>query len=190
MTSHPVRLLVIDGRAPTGRSGRAVADWFVSRARRRPGLDVEHVVVAELGLPLYPPASGHPTLHDWAARVRAADAAVIVMPEYNRSFPAGVKLAVDALQDEWEDLPVGFVTYGGISGGLRAADQLRPVLGELRAVVVRDTVSFAYPWERLDDTGVLDPGDGAEVAADVLLADLERWALLLRRGRAADGRAA
>jgi NAD(P)H-dependent FMN reductase len=42
--------------------------------------------------------------------------------------------------------PVGFVSYGGVSGGLRAVEQLRLVFAELRAVTVRDTVSFDGAW--------------------------------------------
>lgn len=180
----PLRLLVLDGRSPDGRSGRAVADWFVDRARRRAALRTDHVVLHLLGLPLFLTDSGDPVVARWRARVGAADVVAVVTPEYNQSFPAGVKQAIDVVRDEWADKPVGLVTYGGISGGLRAADQLRPVFAELRGVAVRDTVSFVRPWDRLDDRGRLTADAAAEAAADVLLAELERWGGLLREVRA------
>lgn len=45
-------------------------------------------------------------------------------------------------RDPWRAKPVGFVSYGGVSGGLRAVEQLRLVFAELHAVTVRDTVSL------------------------------------------------
>jgi NAD(P)H-dependent FMN reductase len=57
----------------------------------------------------------------WSATVAAADAVVFVMPEYNRTFTAPLKNALDYLYYEWNYKPVGLVSYGGVSGGLRAA---------------------------------------------------------------------
>ena len=50
-------------------------------------------------------------------RLGAADAFVVVTPEYNRSFPASLKNAIDWHFKEWQAKPVGFVSYGGMSGG-------------------------------------------------------------------------
>lgn len=184
MPPDPLRLLVLDGRSPDGRSGRAVADWFVDRARRRSALRTDHVVLHLLGLPLFLRGSGDPVVARWRAHVGAADVVAVVTPEYNQSFPAGVKQAIDVVREEWADKPVGLITYGGISGGLRAADQLRPVFAELRAIAVRDTVSSVRPWDRLDDHGRLAADAEADAAVDVLLGELERWGRLLRGVRA------
>ena len=51
--------------------------------------------------------------------------------------------------------PVAFVSYGGVSGGLRAVEQLRLVFAELHAVTMRDAVSFAGAWEQFDQSGKL-----------------------------------
>lgn len=53
--------------------------------------------------------------------VDAADAFVIVMPQYNYGFNAALKNALDYLFDEWRDKPVGLVSIGSVSGGLRGA---------------------------------------------------------------------
>ncbi|MBW3621470.1 MAG: NAD(P)H-dependent oxidoreductase [Actinobacteria bacterium] len=182
MPPSPLRLVVLDARAPGGRSGRAVAEWFRSRARRHPDLELDVVVLAELDLPLFLPPAGHPAVAPHAARIGAADAVVVITPEYNQSFPGGLKQAIDVVRGEWAAKPVAFVTYGGVSGGLRAADQLRPVFAELHAVAIRDTVSFVRPWERLRGDR-FEPDPGADAAAETLLDELTWWATLLREAR-------
>jgi hypothetical protein len=74
--------------------------------------------------------------------IDAADAFVVVTPEYNHSYPASLKHAIDMAHGEWNTKPVAFVSYGGISGGLRAVEALRLVFAELHATTIRDTVSF------------------------------------------------
>ncbi len=69
---------------------------------------------------------------------------VVVTPEYNHSFPGPLKAAIDRHVTPWQAKPVGFVSYGGISGGLRAVEHLRQVFAELHAVTVRETVSFIW----------------------------------------------
>ena len=92
-------------------------------------------------------------------RLAAADAFVVVTPEYNHSFPASLKNAIDWHFKEWQAKPVGFVSYGGMSGGLRAVEHLRQVFVELHAVTVRDAVSFHGVWGLFDTDG--QPKDAA-----------------------------
>jgi len=172
-TEHPIRLAVVVGSVREGRFGPVVAAWFADRARARPEFAVDVVDLAETGL-----GSG------FAARIGAADAVVVVTPEYNHSYPGPLKTAIDASGGQWRAKPVGFVAYGGLSGGLRAVEHLRPVLAELHAVGLRDTVSFHGAAGAFDDaTG--RPRDGAaDAAATVLLDALAWWARTLRRARA------
>jgi NAD(P)H-dependent FMN reductase len=78
---------------------------------------------------------------------------VVVTPEYNHGYTAALKQLIDAVKAEWVAKPVGFVSYGGVSGGLRAVEQLRLVFAELHAVTIRDGVSFAMAWNRFDEAG-------------------------------------
>ncbi|MGW5570576.1 NADPH-dependent FMN reductase [Nocardia thailandica] len=165
----PLRVAVVIGSAREGRFGPTVAGWFAGRVADRAGLRADLVDVRDR-------APGE--------KLSRADAFVIVTPEYNHSFPGALKILIDDHVTEWHAKPVAFVSYGGISGGLRAVEQLRPVFAELHAVTVRDTVSFAHPWHRFDDTGgLLDPGD-AEAAAATLLDRLTWWGAALRTARA------
>jgi hypothetical protein len=48
-----------------------------------------------------------------APRLAAADAFVVVTPEYDRSFRAPLKTAIDRYLQEWRAKPVAIVSYGG-----------------------------------------------------------------------------
>lgn len=152
-----------------GRSGPRIARWFLERAVVHPSVQAR---LLDLGR-----GSGG---WDVGRRIAAADAVVLVTPEYNHSFPGGLKTAIDALRDEWRLTPVGIVSHGGISGGLRATEQLRLVFAELRAVVVRETVSFAHPHERFGEDGRLRDPAGADAAATRMLTELAWWGRALR----------
>jgi NAD(P)H-dependent FMN reductase len=178
----PLELAVLIGSSRKGRIGRVVADWFVQRAGERE-LKIDVIDLAELSLPL--DLQPDDAVRDLAERVGAADAVVMVTPEYNHGYPAALKLAIDSLRSEWMAKPVGFVSYGGLSGGLRAVEQLRQVCAELHMVSLRDTVSFHQVHARFDATGRLRHPDPAAAAADRLLDGIAWWGWALRRARAA-----
>ena len=115
----------------------------------------------------------------FAERFAAADAFAVVTPEYNHSYPAGLKNAIDWHNRQWHAKPVGIVSYGGISGGLRATEHLRQVFAELHAVTMRDTVSFHNVWGYLDEGDSLSAPEPSESAAKVLLVQLGWWARAL-----------
>lgn len=174
-----VRVAVVVGSTRPGRFAPTVAGWFAEHAAGRNDLEVEVVDLLDVE-----PGAG------FGAAIGRADAVVVVVPEYNHSFPGPLKTAIDSLKPEWAAKPIGFVSYGGISGGLRAVEHLRGVFAELHAVGVRETVSFALAWEQFDGDG--RPKDAANVgaAADRMLEQLVWWARALRAGRAANPYAA
>ncbi len=117
------------------------------------------------------------------ARLDAADAVVVVTPDYNRSFPASLKAAIDWHYTEWQAKPIGFVGYSGSTGGLLAIEQLRQVFNELHAHTVRDYVSFPRYYELFEADGTLRDPKGAEAAAKVMLDQLLWWGSILRNAR-------
>ncbi|MGW1741983.1 NADPH-dependent FMN reductase [Nocardia sp. NPDC001965] len=179
----PLRVAVIIGSSRDGRFAPAVGDWFLARAARRADLAPITVDIATTELP-HTFGAPAPVIAETRETLDAADAFVVVTPEYNHSFPGTLKNFIDLHHAEWQAKPVGFVSYGGISGGLRATEHLRTVFAELHAVTVRDTVSFHNPWEQRDETGVLVPGTGADTAATALLDQLVWWGEALRTARA------
>ena len=107
---------------------------------------------------------------------------MVVTPEYNHSYPASLKDAIDYAKAEWFRKAIAFVSYGGVSGGLRAVEHLRGVFAELHAVGIRETVSFHGPFNGFGDDGPGDP-ESASQAAQIQLDDLVWWATTLRSGR-------
>lgn len=176
----PTLLVVIASTRP-GRVGLPVGEWFAERAAATDGWDVDLVDLAELALPLMDEPN-HPRLrryeHDhtraWSARVDAADAVVWVMPEYNHAFSAPLKNAIDYLYAEWGGKPVGYVSYGGLSGGIRAVQALKPVLVGLGMHPVAVGVHLPFVHSMLDDERRFVPTEHVEHSADAMLAELER----------------
>lgn len=78
---------------------------------------------------------------------------ILVMPVYNRSFPASLKNAIDWFHDEWAATPVGFVSYGGRTGGIEAVEQLRTIFVALSTMTIRNVLYFPNFWEVFDDDG-------------------------------------
>ncbi|MEU9443179.1 NAD(P)H-dependent oxidoreductase [Streptomyces sp. NPDC048304] len=187
----PLRVAVIVGSVREGRQGRAVADWFLGAAAGDTGLDLDVIDLAGIDLPLVLPEwGGTPSpeavaaLRDVSPRLAAADAFVVVTPEYNHSFPASLKNFIDWHHAQWRAKPVGFVSYGGLGGGLRAVEQLRLIFAELHATTVRDSVSLHGPWSGLGEDGT--PRDAAVCtgAAKGMLGQLAWWGRALRAARA------
>ncbi|GLW25965.1 NADPH-dependent oxidoreductase [Microbispora triticiradicis] len=183
-------IAMIIGSVRDGRVAPLVASWFAAQAERRDDLALDVIDLAETRLP--DGMRGHfggdrpEEVTALRPRVDEADAFVVVTPEYNRSFPAALKLMIDSYHREWAAKPVGFVSYGGMSSGLRAVEQLRLVFAELHAVTVRDSVAFRSPWTLFDDDGnwPKDPA-GAESAAKTMLDELVWFGRALRDARAA-----
>ncbi|WP_306360401.1 NADPH-dependent FMN reductase [Nocardia sp. CC227C] len=179
----PVRLEVIVASTRPGRFAPVVAEWFLRAARADGRFDIG--VVDLLDTPLPVDLSETPEAAAYRERVAAADAFVAVTSEYNHGYPASLKTALDSAKREWRGKPIGFVSYGGLSGGLRAVEQLRQVVAEIHMVSIRETVSFHEAKRKFDAAG--ETGDGAAVdAAGRLLRQLDWWGRHLRAARAAE----
>lgn len=179
MTDVPLHLAVVVGSNRDGRFSPVVARWVVEQARRRDDLTIDLLDLAELELPAVMPSRADDAVDAFARRLDAADAFVVVTPEYNHSYPAVLKHAIDLTGPEWRAKPVAFVSLGGVSGGLRAVEHLRLVFAEMRAVTMRESVSF----HRVARANFEQVARGAEKAARVQLDELVWWARALRAAR-------
>ncbi|MEU7866271.1 NAD(P)H-dependent oxidoreductase [Dactylosporangium sp. NPDC049140] len=185
------RLEVIVASTRPGRVGRLVADWFVGRAEEHNGFDVHVSDLAELNLPLldephHPSQRNYTKQHtkDWSATIDAADAVVFVMPEYNHSFTAPLKNAIDFLSEEWRDKPLAFVSYGGLSAGTRAVIALRPVVSALGMMAIKSQVAIPSRTHiTAEKTFESDPA--LDASAKAVLEELARLAPAFRTLRAA-----
>jgi NAD(P)H-dependent FMN reductase len=180
-------LQVIIGSTRPGRIGEAFARWFVPLAEKHGAFDVEVVDLAELNLP-FMDEPHHPRLaryqHEhtkgWSATVSRADAFVFVTPEYNYGYSAALKNAIDYLHQEWADKAVGFLSYGGVSAGTRAVQQLRQVLSALRMVTAVEAVTVPFAAQFLDDDREVQANDVMLTSAEAMLTELARLTARLR----------
>ena len=120
----------------------------------------------------------------WSAVVSRADAFVFVTPEYNHSFPAALKNALDYLHVEWADKAAALVSYGGVSAGLRAATALKPVLTSLRMVPVVEAATIPFFQQFLTEDGEFVPNDQLAGGGKAMLDELLRLTTVLRPLRA------
>jgi NAD(P)H-dependent FMN reductase len=162
------------GSTRPGRFCDTVVRWTAGQIASRAGF------VLELIDPAYAISA-----NDLKRRLASCDAFVVVTPEYNHGYPAPLKQLIDSFGEEWHAKPVAFVSYGGVSGGLRAVEQLRQVFAELHAVTIRDSVSFAGAWEQFDASGGLRSPERAERSMDAMLRRLRWWAAALAQARSA-----
>lgn len=188
MSVEPLKIVILVGSTRKGRFGPVVANWFAAQVRQRDDMELDLIDLVEANLPYELPdfnADEEPVaVRALTPRLAAADGFVFVTPEYNHSYPASLKNVVDWYRKEWQAKPVGFVSYGGLAGGLRSVEHLRPVLSEVHAVPIRDTVSFHGAGERFDGSGAPTDPRGCNAAAKTLLDQLAWWSGALRTARA------
>lgn len=186
-----VRIAIILGSTRPGRRGEAVARWVLDRAVARGDADYRLLDLADFELPHLdeplPPSMGryeYERTKKWSDAIDDFDGFVFVTPEYNRA-PSGVlKNALDYLYSEWNDKAAGIVSYGGAASGLRAAEALRLILGELQIADVRQSVGFSlmHDFENFT-TFAPGPQHGQHLATQ--LDQLVAWAGALREVRTA-----
>ena len=179
-----LHLAIIVGSTRVGRFAPTVASWFTGVAQSRGDLIVDVIDLAEAHLPDVLGGRSIPDRPAISARLAMADAFVVVTPEYNHSFPAPLKAAIDWHSQEWRAKPVGFVSYGGRSGGVRAVEQLRQIFAELHSTTVRNAVSFHDAWSQFDSDGQPTARDRYEAAANSMLDQLVWWGEALQEAKA------
>lgn len=182
--TEPTRLTIILGSAREGRYCDTVFRWVLAEIGSSTDFVVDVIDPASLDLGSLGRGNGGESVAALRQRIDEADAFLVVTPEYNHGYPAALKAVIDSAYIEWQAKPVAFISYGGISGGLRAVEQLRLVFAELHAVTLRDSVSFPIPWRRFGANGLADAHEERK-ALDMLLARLLWWSHTLRRARLA-----
>lgn len=184
------RLHVVTASTRPGRVGPAVTRWFADFARQRDLFDTHEVDLADFRLPVYDepqhPVTGqyaHAHTRAWAQSVAAADAFVFVTPEYNYNPPPSLVNALNYVYREWNYKPCAFVSYGGISGGLRAVQVAKQLVTTLKMMPMVEGVMVPMVAQCLDPKGALVPNAQIEQAAGQMLDELLKWTGALARLR-------
>jgi len=180
-----LKILVTSSRP--GRVGPVLARWIEPLARAHGEFRVTVVDLAELNLP-FMDEPNHPMKKDyqhdhtkaWSRLVDEADAFLILAAEYNHGFTAVFKNAVDYLFQEWKNKPVAFVGYGGVAGGTRSIQMMKPVLSGLGMVPLTEAVYLPFFRNQFDAPGEFVPTEDQNKVAGAMLNALARWAVALR----------
>ncbi|WP_019962032.1 NADPH-dependent FMN reductase [Woodsholea maritima] len=183
MTTPKHTLALIYGSAREDRFCDILARWLIAALTDHPRFTVAIIDPRDYDLPLTPLKPACSATLRLSRQLDKADGFIILCPDYNHSYSATLKAIIDSAYMEWKTKPVGLVSYGGQSGGLRALERLRGVLARLDAIAMRESLSLAYPWRGLDDHGQWTSPQGADEALDLMLKRLAWWCSLLTQAR-------
>lgn len=185
-------VLVFYGSYRTDRVGVRLARFVTEELAAR-GAAAELIDAREVGLPMldrmykeYPPSAAPPAMAALAAKIRAADAFLFVVGEYNWGPQPGLKNLTDHFLEEWFWRPAAIVSYSpGRLSGARANTAWRPILSEMGMVVISSTVTVGPIGETLDAQGqpIGEAGRLTRNAFHRLADDLAWWTSAAREQR-------
>ncbi|MBI3394214.1 MAG: NAD(P)H-dependent oxidoreductase [Spirochaetia bacterium] len=179
-----MKLGIVVGSTRPGRAGKPIADWFADFAAHHGRFQVELLDLAQFDLPLLNEAA-HPRLRKydhahtkaWSTAVDSADAFAFVTPEYNYGSPPALVNALDYLSAEWAYKPACFVSYGGISGGLRSVQMSKLIVTSLKMMPLPEGVIIPMFAQYLDkEKGTFAPPSTQSDQAKIMLDELVKWA--------------
>jgi NAD(P)H-dependent FMN reductase len=142
MDHKQLNIGIIIGSTREGRIGDQVGQWVFEQAQRLSQHHFTLLDIKDFHLPFLGSVGSEPAIKAWDEAVSKCDGFIFITPEYNHSFPASLKNAVDVLKESWHDKAAAIISYGSM-GGARAAEHLKQVLGELRVADVRTQVLFS-----------------------------------------------
>ena len=181
-----MKLTVVLASVRDGRAGEAIAQWFVTRAKEHGKFDIEIADLKELDLPIMNEPQ-HPRLkkyvHEsskrWSGIVGGSDAFVFVTPEYNYTMPPALVNALDTVYHEWTYKPVGFVSYGGVSGGMRSVQTAKLMVTGFKMMPMVEAVNIPF-YTQLIENGVFKSNETHDKAVGPMLDELLRWSEALK----------
>ena len=186
------KVLVFYGSYRSARIGIRMASFVMAELAGR-GVLAELIDARDVGLPMldrmykeYAPGEAPPAMAALAGKIRAADAFVFVVGEYNWGPQPGLKNLVDHYLEEWFWRPAAIVSYSpGRLSGARASSAWHPILSEMGMVVVSSTLAVGPIAETLDEHGepVGETGRLARRALGRVIDDLAWWTAAARRQR-------
>jgi len=178
------KLKVISSTVRPGRKGPVIGKWITKEATEHGSFEVEFLDLGEINLPLMNEAV-HPIMRQyehehtkqWSAKIEEADAFIFVTAEYDYSYPASLKNAMEYLVHEWAYKPAGMVSYSaGPFAGVRAVMSLKSDLLSLRTVSLAEMVNVASYNQYLNEDGEFIADEKLTAASKIMLNQLVRYA--------------
>lgn len=176
-----LKLQTIIASTRPGRQGPAIADWFHEAAKVHGKFDAELVDLNDFNLPLFDEPH-HPMRRQyerehtkkWSESVNRADAFVFVTPEYNYMPPPSLSNALDYLFWEWQYKPVGFVSYGGVTAGMRSSQMARLHASSLKMMPIPESVGIPSFFGQMKD-GKFIGNELNQQGVTATLNELHKW---------------
>lgn len=193
-----MKLQVIVGSTRPGRVSDRVAKWVANEAQKLSDTQVEIVDLADYVLPYIdepispqynPERKPNEVAQKLLNKFAEADAYVLVTPEYNRSYSAVLKNALDYIDFQFKQKPVALVAHGS-TGGAQAIGHLRGVLPGLQAITVPVATFFVGQASNgIDEAGNLNEElknnpYGPQTTLTTMLADTKWYSDALSAARA------
>lgn len=179
---HMLLKIIIASVRP-GRVGESIADWFTAIAKKDASFEIEVIDLAKINLPPLdepelPRFRKYTKKHtkEWSKIIDEGEAFVFVTPEYNYGYPSSLKNAIDYLHYEWGYKPMGFVSYGGTSGGTRSVQQLKQIVTSLNMMPIPEAVTIPMVFQYLDKAKKFVGNETFEQSAEAMVKKLYVWA--------------
>ena len=164
-----------------GRQGPAIAQWFHEHAQAHGKFDADLVDLADFNLPLFDEPNhpmrrqyAHEHTKKWSASVDKADAFVFVTPEYNYTPPPSFSNAIDFLFWEWNYKPVAFVSYGGVTAGMRSSQAARLHTTSVKMMPIPESVGIPNFFAQIKD-GKFIGNELNQQGVTATLNELHKW---------------
>ena len=181
--TRPVFLPVIIGTPRQGRLTEPAANFVFGEVSKRSDIQTELIDIRKI--PIRMDDAGEALKNSqFSATVARADGLILVVPEYNHSFPGFLKHVLDTNLKEYVHKAVGVCgVSAGPFGGARMIESLLPVLRELGLVTIFSDVYFGTAGKLFDlVTGkITDPAYSGRV--EKFLNELVWMARALRYAR-------
>lgn len=183
----PLKLQTIICSTRPGRVGPSVAVWFNEFVKEHGKFDAVLIDLADFNLPVLDEPN-HPIMqkyqHEhtkvWSASVAAADAYAFVTPEYNYGPTPALVNALNYLYREWNYKACGFVSYGGMAGGVRSVQVSKLQVTAVKMMPMAEGVAVPMVAQLIDDKRVFTANDLIKKAATQMLDELHRWTEALK----------
>lgn len=113
-----------------------------------------------------------PNVKKWTSMVEESDAVIMLVAEYNYSFTAVLKNAIDWMVKPWNEKPIALIGYGWV-GGARAITQLRGVLGSMINAKPMETEANLRFLKEVDLEGNIIDESATDEAIKTVLEELK-----------------
>lgn len=173
---------IIHGTVREGRKGFSISEWVYQVAEQTKLFEVRLMDLKTIALPMMnepkmPILKVYQYQHtkDWSFLIQSCDVFIFVTAEYNFGYPAVLRNAIEYLYQEWCFKPVRIVSYGGISGGLRAATKLKDDLLSLEMIPVKAATILPFFSKQLAEDGSFVPSDTNIKSSTNLVEELNKY---------------